>query len=90
MTHLRKTTSAPKTLLVILGLQGVLCGGAFAGGHHDFNGKNVTAQINQGPKVRDHTGSGPGPNQVDTPSHRGKCSAHGECFQGTVRDHRVN
>ena len=90
MTRSRGTTSPSRILLIVVGLPLVLSYDAFAGGIGHFDGKNVTAQISDGPKIRDHTGSGPRPNQVETPSHRGKCAAHGECFQGTVRDHRTN
>ena len=89
MQLFRTLTSTSRILLIVAGSQFALFGSAFAGGYHDFNGKNVNAQINEGPKVREHSGSGPGPNSTNPPRPH-ICHGNKWCFpeNATVRDHR--
>ena len=92
MNAIRTTTSASKILLIVAGSQFALFGGAFAGGHGDFNSKNINAQITSGPVVRDHTGTGPMP-QTTPPQghpHGQPCLYNCSGFKGIVRDHRTN
>jgi hypothetical protein len=88
MKLFQTSPSTSKILLIVAGSQFAFFTGAFAGGHHDFNGKNVTAQISEGPKIREHTGSGPGPNNPHPYPH--PCHGAKWCFpeNATVRDHR--